>query len=130
MSGYNISSPRYKRENHYAILARQKISQVSYCKMSITLLISQNVVDLLHLICFLLGTAKNPDAKLVKISESESIIAEKRPSKLSKQLRTINNHMSAIFIIHSCLCKNKQETMNAISKINVTGHHAPSHLSC
>lgn len=39
VSRCNNSSPRYARENHYAILARMKVSQVFTYKISITLLI-------------------------------------------------------------------------------------------
>ena len=45
----NNSSPRYARENHYAILARMKVSQVFTYKISITLLIFQYVIDRLRL---------------------------------------------------------------------------------
>lgn len=50
LSRCNNSSSRYTRENHYALLAQSKISQVSYCKISITLLIIfQNVVQTISL---------------------------------------------------------------------------------
>ena len=38
MSSYNNNSPRYMRENHYAIHVHLKISQVPNYKISITLL--------------------------------------------------------------------------------------------
>ncbi len=49
VSRCNNSSPRYTRENHYAILARMKVSQVFTYKISITLLIFQYVIDRLRL---------------------------------------------------------------------------------
>ena len=66
VSRCNNSSPRYMRENHYAILARMKVSQVFTYKISITLLIFPKCRG--EVIAFL-------TANLAKIFEREGVIA-------------------------------------------------------
>ena len=66
LSRCNNSSPRYTRENHYAILARMKVSQVFTYKISITLLIFPKCRG--KVIAF-------PIANLAKIFENEGVIA-------------------------------------------------------
>ncbi len=66
VSRCNNSSPRYTRENHYAILARMKVSQVFTYKISITLLIFPKCRG--KVIAF-------PIANLAKIFEREGVIA-------------------------------------------------------
>ena len=62
MSRYNNSSPRHMRENHYAILAHLKISQVSNYKISITLL--------LNLKYHIGWSCLNPVTKVAKLSDN------------------------------------------------------------
>ena len=73
VSRCNNSSPRYTRENHYAILARMKVSQVFTYKISITLLIFPKCRG--EVIAFL-------TANLAKIFENEGVIARENEGKI------------------------------------------------